>query len=102
MAVFVAFWCLSGSLWVSFWHILGKFQVFLGKGVPSILNDSTTFWLDFEGLGHPETKINQEKAYSKILVFLVVGNTAPESYLSAFGLDFDVILEPKTAQKGQN
>jgi hypothetical protein len=66
------------------------------------LNDSTTFWLDFEGLGCPETRINPEKVYTKVRVFLVVGNTAPEYIFSYIGLDFDVILEPKTAQKGQN
>ena len=75
-------------------------RVFLRKGEPSIFDDSTAFWLDFQGLVRPETMINQEKGYTIVGVFLVVEKTAPESVFPYFQLDFDVIFESKSAPKG--
>ena len=75
-------------------------RVFLRKGEPSIFDDSTAFWLDFQGLGCPETMINQEKGYTIVGVFLVVEKTTPKSVFPYFWLDFDVIFEPKSAPKG--
>ena len=65
-----------------------------------MFDDSTAFWLDFQGLVRPETMINQEKGYTIVGVFLVVEKTAPESVFPFFQLDFDVIFESKSAPKG--
>jgi len=61
-----------------FGAFFGKVKVFLGKGEPSILDDSTAFWLDFEGSGRPETMLKQEKRSTEIRGFLVVEKTPPE------------------------
>ena len=66
------------------------------------MDDSITFWLDFEGSGRPETMLKQEKRSTEIRGFLVVEKTPPESFLSDFGLDFEVILEPRAAPKREN
>ena len=60
------------------------------------------FWLDFEGSGCPETMLQQEKRSTDIRGFLVVEKTPPESFLSDFGFDFDVILGPRAAPKREN
>tara|TARA_B110000116_G_C16295231_1_gene341272 strand:- start:260 stop:460 length:201 start_codon:yes stop_codon:yes gene_type:complete len=66
------------------------------------LDDSTAFWLDFEGSGRPETMLKQEKRSTEIRGFLVVEKTPPESFSSDFGIDFDVILEPRATPKREN
>ena len=60
------------------------------------------FWLDFEGSGHPESMLKQEKKSTENRGFLVVEKTPPESFLSDFGLDFEVILAPRAAPKREN
>ena len=74
-------------------------HVFPGKGEPSNFDDSTAFWLDFQGLGRPETMINQEKWYTIVGGLLVEEKTAPESVFPYFWLDFDIIFKPKSAAK---
>jgi hypothetical protein len=66
------------------------------------LDDSTAFWLDFEGSGRPETMLKQEKRSTEIRGFLVVEKTPPESFFSDFGFDFEIILGPRATPKREN
>ena len=54
---------------VSFGGIFAKCVFFQQTVVPSILNDSTTFWLDFEGPGLPETSEIDEKLSLEVPCF---------------------------------
>ena len=66
------------------------------------MDDSTAFWLDFEGSGRPETMLKQEKRSTEIRSFLVVEKTPLESYFSDFGFDFDIILGARATPKREN
>ena len=103
MAVFCCFLVLFGvALKVILVSFCEKFSFFWERGDLRFLDTFKTFWLDFEGLGHPESMLKQEKRSTEIRVLLVVEKTPPESFLSDFGLDFEVILEPRATPKREN
>ena len=56
--------------------------------VPSILNDSTSFWLDFEGSGLPETSKIDEKLSLEVPCFFSSKKNAQDLFFSDFGVHF--------------
>ena len=66
--------------------------------VPSILNDSTTFSLDFEGSVLPETSNIEKKCIWKFLVFLIVKKDSQDLFFqilgSVLGSVWESLLEP--------
>ena len=58
--------------------------------VPSILNDSTAFWLDFEGSGLPETSEIDEKLNLEVPCFFNNKKNAQDLFFSDFGVHFGV------------
>ena len=62
--------------------------------VPLILNDSTSFWLDFEGSGLPETSKIDKKCVWKFLVFLIVEKDSQDLFFQIFGSVLVSVLEP--------
>ncbi len=66
------------------------------------MDDSIAFWLDFEGSGHPESMLKQEKRSTEIRGFLVVEKYLQNQFFSDFGFDFEVILRPRATPKREN
>ena len=66
--------------------------------VPSILNDSTTFSLDFEGSVLPETSKIEKKCIWKFLVLLIVKKNSQDLFFqilgSVLGSVWESLLEP--------
>ena len=58
--------------------------------VPSILNDSTAFWLDFEGSVFPETWKIEQKLSLEIPCFFSSGKKCPGPVFLDFGVHFGV------------
>ena len=58
--------------------------------VPSILNDSTAFWLDFEGSGLPETSKINKKMRLEISCFFNNEKRFPGPVFSDFGVSFGI------------
>ena len=58
--------------------------------VPSILNDSTAFWLDFEGPVLPEFSKIDKKMNLEISCFFNREKIFPEPVFSDFGVHFGV------------
>ena len=75
---------------VSFGGIFEKCAFFQETVVPSILNDSTAFWLDFEGPGLPETSKIVKKMSLEILCFFISKRNAQDLFFSDFGVHFGV------------
>ena len=55
-----------------------KTSGFSGKGGPSILNEGTAFWLDFQGLGRPGGVKKREKQRLAIQCFFGVKKRYPK------------------------
>ena len=72
----------------------------MGKGGPSILNDSTAFLHDFRGPGLPELLQKLQKRLLGISVFFSVKTYAPKLVFLDFCVILGVILEPWGAPKG--
>ena len=58
--------------------------------VPSILKDSTAFWLDFEGSGLPEISKIVKQMSLEILCFFISKRNAQDLFFSDFGVHFGV------------
>ena len=67
--------------------------------VPSILNDSTAFWLDFEGPGLPETSKIVKQMSLEITCFFSREKICPGLVFSDFGVHFGVSFGAPGGQK---
>ena len=74
----------------------------MGKGGPSVLNDSTAFLHDFRGPGLPELPQKLQKRLLELSVFFNVKKYAPKQVFLDFCVIFGVILEPWGAPKRGN
>ena len=67
--------------------------------LPSILNDSTSFWLDFAGSRLPETSKIEEKLRLEISVFFNTENKCRKPVFPDFGVHFDVSFGARSCKK---
>ena len=67
--------------------------------LPSILNDSTAFWLDFEGSGLPETSEIDEKLSLEVPCFFSNKKNAQDLFFQISGSILGSVLEPRPANK---
>ena len=75
---------------VSFGGIFEKCAFFQQTVVPSIFNDRTAFWLDFEGPGLPEISKIVTKMSLEIPCFFNSNKNAQDLFFSDFGVHFGV------------
>ena len=66
---------------------------------PSILNDSTSFWLDFAGSRLPETSKIEEKLRLQISVFFNTEKNVEDRFFQILGSILTSVLEPGAAKK---
>ena len=66
---------------------------------PSILNDSTSFWLDFAGSRLPETSKSEEKLRLEISVFFNIEKNVEDRFFQISGSILTSVLEPGAAKK---
>ena len=84
---------------VSVGRIFAK-SAFLWETVqPSILNDSTSFWLDFAGSRLPETSKSEEKLRLEISVFFNTEKKCRRPVFPDFGVHFDVSFGARGCKK---
>ena len=67
--------------------------------LPSILNDSTSFWLDFAGSRLPETSKIEEKLRLEISVFFSTEKNVEDRFFQISGSILTSVLEPGAAKK---
>ena len=67
--------------------------------LPSILNDGTTFWLDFGGSRLPETSKSEEKLRLEISVFFSTEENVEDRFFQISGSILTSVLEPGAAKK---
>ena len=67
--------------------------------LPSILNDSTSFWLDFAGSRLPETSKIEEKLRLEISVFFKTEKKCRRPVFPDFGVHFDVSFGARGCKK---
>ena len=84
---------------VSFGRILAKSAFFWETVQPSILNDSTSFWLDFAGSRLPETSKIEEKLRLEISVFFKTEKNVEDRFFQISGSILTSVLEPGAAKK---
>ena len=75
---------------VTFGGIFAKCAFFYETVVPSILNDSTTFWLDFEGSVLPEISKIHKTVSLEILCFFSNEKKRPGPVFLDFGVHFGI------------
>ena len=67
--------------------------------LPSILNDSTSFWLDFAGSRLPETSKSEEKLRLEMSVFFHTEENVEDRFFQISGSILTSVLEPGAAKK---
>ena len=67
--------------------------------LPSILNDSTSFWLDFAGSRLPETSESKKNCVWKFLSFLILKKNVEDRFFQISGSILTSVLEPGAAKK---
>ena len=67
--------------------------------VPSILNDSTAFWRDFEGPGLPESRKIEKKMLLEFCCFFIDKIIRQNRFLWISGSILGSVFEPRPAKK---
>ena len=69
-----------------------KLGFLVKRQAPSIFEYFTQFWLDFEGLGRPQTTTDQAKVSTAVCIVLALEKPAPEVILARLRGPFETIF----------